>query len=124
MATRTNQEILQNAGLECTMVNKVSEGSPHIVDLVKNDEISLIISSTEDTQGLEDADLDKDEQDEWQEAEQQEEQCEEEAEEEAEAEAEVCRRLRPHPGRAGQLACRKDSRLVVGLGLVPCIFMA
>jgi len=55
VATRTNQEILQNAGLECTMVNKVSEGSPHIVDLVKNDEISLIISSTEDTQGLEDA---------------------------------------------------------------------
>jgi len=55
VATRTNQEILQNAGLECTMVNKVSEGSPHIVDLVKNDEISLIINSTEDTQGLEDA---------------------------------------------------------------------
>jgi len=55
VATRTNQEVLQNAGLECTMVNKVSEGSPHIVDLVKNDEISLIISSTEDTQGLEDA---------------------------------------------------------------------
>ena len=55
VATRTNQEILQNAGIECTMVNKVSEGSPHIVDLVKNDEISLIISSTEDTQGLEDA---------------------------------------------------------------------
>ena len=55
VATRTNQEILQIAGLECTMVNKVSEGSPHIVDLVKNDEISLIISSTEDTQGLEDA---------------------------------------------------------------------
>jgi len=55
VATRTNQEILQNAGLKCTMVNKVSEGSPHIVDLVKNDEISLIISSTEDTQGLEDA---------------------------------------------------------------------
>ena len=55
VATRTNQEILQNSGLECTMVNKVSEGSPHIVDLVNNDEISLIISSTEDTQGLEDA---------------------------------------------------------------------
>lgn len=55
VATRTNQEILQNAGLECTMVNKVSEGSPHIVDLIKNDEISLIVSSTEDTQGLEDA---------------------------------------------------------------------
>jgi carbamoyl-phosphate synthase large subunit len=55
VATRTNQEMLQEIGLECTMVNKVSEGSPHIVDLIKNDEISLIINSTEDTQGLEDA---------------------------------------------------------------------
>jgi len=55
VATRSNQEMLQDAGLECTMVNKVSEGSPHIVDLIKNDEISLIINSTEDTQGLEDA---------------------------------------------------------------------
>jgi len=55
VATRTNQEILTQAGLECTMVNKVSEGSPHIVDAIKNDEISLIINSTEDSQGLEDA---------------------------------------------------------------------
>jgi carbamoyl-phosphate synthase large subunit len=55
VATRTNQEMLQEIGLDCTMVNKVSEGSPHIVDLIKNDEISLIINSTEDTQGLEDA---------------------------------------------------------------------
>ena len=55
VATRTNQEILKQADLECTMVNKVSEGSPHIVDAIKNDEISLIINSTEDTQGQEDA---------------------------------------------------------------------
>jgi carbamoyl-phosphate synthase large subunit len=55
VATRANQEMLQEAGLECTMINKVSEGSPHIVDLIKNDEISLIVNSTEDTQGLEDA---------------------------------------------------------------------
>ena len=55
VATRTNQEILTKAGLECTMINKVSEGSPHIVDTIKNDEISLIINSTEDSQGLEDA---------------------------------------------------------------------
>ena len=57
VATRTNQEILKQAGLECTMVNKVSEGSPHIVDAIKNDEISLIINSTDDTQGLEDASI-------------------------------------------------------------------
>ena len=55
VATRTNQEILKQAGLECIMVNKVSEGSPHIVDAIKNDEISLIINSTDDSQGIEDA---------------------------------------------------------------------
>ena len=55
VATRTNKEILSQAGLECKMVNKVSEGSPHIVDAIKNEEISLIINSTDDTQGLEDA---------------------------------------------------------------------
>ena len=55
VATRTNQEILKQAGPKCTMVNKVSEGSPHIVDAIKNEEISLIINSTDDTQGLEDA---------------------------------------------------------------------
>ena len=32
-----------------------SEGSPHIVDAIKNDEISLIINSTDDSQGFEDA---------------------------------------------------------------------
>ena len=37
------------------MLNKVSEGSPHIVDSIKNDEISLIINSTDDSQGFEDA---------------------------------------------------------------------
>jgi len=55
VATRTNQEMLKQAGLECTMVNKVSEGSPHIVDAIKNEEISLIINSTDDSQGFEDA---------------------------------------------------------------------
>jgi len=55
VATRTNQEILTQSGLECTMVNKVSEGSPHIVDAIKNEEISLIINSTDDSQGIEDA---------------------------------------------------------------------
>jgi len=55
VSTRTNKEILNEAGVECTMVNKVSEGSPHIVDMIKNDEIALIINSTDDTQGLADA---------------------------------------------------------------------
>lgn len=53
-ATRSNQETLVEAGLECEVVNKVSEGSPHIVDMIKNDDIDLIINSTEDTQGAQD----------------------------------------------------------------------
>ena len=55
VATRSNKEALVAAGLKCEMVNKVSEGSPHIVDMIKNDDINLIINSTEGTQGVEDA---------------------------------------------------------------------
>jgi carbamoyl-phosphate synthase large subunit len=57
IATRVNQEILANSDVECEVVNKVSEGNPNIVDKIKNDEIDLIISSTEDGQGVQDAAL-------------------------------------------------------------------
>ncbi|MFP6775682.1 MAG: carbamoyl-phosphate synthase large subunit [PS1 clade bacterium] len=55
IATRSNKEALNDAGLECEMVNKVSEGSPHIIDMIKNDDIDHIINTVEDSQGLEDA---------------------------------------------------------------------
>ena len=55
IATRSNKETLDNAGLECEMVNKVSEGSPNIIDMIKNDDIDLIINTVEDSQGIEDA---------------------------------------------------------------------
>ena len=55
VATRSNQKMLEESGIECQTVNKVSEGSPHIVDMIKNGEIDLIINSTEDNQGVEDA---------------------------------------------------------------------
>lgn len=55
IATRSNKETLNNAGLECEMVNKVSEGSPNIIDMIKNDDIDLIINTVEDSQGIEDA---------------------------------------------------------------------
>ncbi len=35
------------AGIPCQHVNKVLEGRPHIVDMIKNDEISLIVNTTE-----------------------------------------------------------------------------
>ena len=55
LATRgTAREILQ-AGLECTVVNKVREGRPHIVDMIINGEIGLIINTTEGKQALADS---------------------------------------------------------------------
>ena len=55
IATRSNHLLLSEAGLNCQQVNKVSEGSPHIVDMIKNDDIDFILNTTEDAQGLEDA---------------------------------------------------------------------
>ncbi len=38
---------LNAAGVSCARVNKVSEGRPHIVDMIKNAEVSLIVNTTE-----------------------------------------------------------------------------
>ena len=46
-ATHGTAIILQEAGLDCQRVNKVREGQPHIVDMLKNDEIALIVNTTE-----------------------------------------------------------------------------
>jgi carbamoyl-phosphate synthase large subunit len=46
-ATHGTAKTLVDAGLECTGVNKVREGQPHVVDMLKNDEIDLIINTTE-----------------------------------------------------------------------------
>jgi carbamoyl-phosphate synthase large subunit len=55
LATRGTQQVLEAAGIECTPVNKVTEGRPHIVDMIKNDEISLIINTTEGRQAIADS---------------------------------------------------------------------
>jgi len=46
-ATAGTADALEAAGLTVERVNKVSEGRPHIVDFVKNDQASLIINTTE-----------------------------------------------------------------------------
>ena len=46
-ATGGTADALEAAGLSVERVNKVSEGRPHIVDFVKNDQASLIINTTE-----------------------------------------------------------------------------
>jgi carbamoyl-phosphate synthase large subunit len=47
LATEGTARALSAAGLPCERVNKVREGRPHVVDMIKNDEIDLIINTTE-----------------------------------------------------------------------------
>jgi carbamoyl-phosphate synthase large subunit len=47
-ATRGTANALVAAGLKVTPVNKMTEGRPHVVDLVKNGEIALIINTVEE----------------------------------------------------------------------------
>ena len=51
-ATRGTGKAIQDAGTPCVLVNKVAEGRPHIVDMIKNDEFDLIINTTEGKQAI------------------------------------------------------------------------
>ncbi|MDO7711853.1 MAG: carbamoyl-phosphate synthase large subunit [Pseudomonadota bacterium] len=55
LATRGTQAVLNAAGVDCERVNKVAEGQPHIVDMIKNDEINLIVNTTEGRQSVADS---------------------------------------------------------------------
>ena len=55
VATRGNAQVLSEAGLEVTPVNKVAEGRPHIVDMIKNGEISFIVNVVEDKRAVQDS---------------------------------------------------------------------
>jgi carbamoyl-phosphate synthase large subunit len=48
VATRGTAAALAAAGLAVTPINKVAEGRPHIVDMIKNGEISLIVNTVEE----------------------------------------------------------------------------
>ncbi len=54
-STRGTAEVLGVEGIDCEAVNKVQEGRPHIVDMIKNDEISLIVNTTEGSQAIADS---------------------------------------------------------------------
>ena len=54
-ATHGTARALSAAKLECLGVNKVREGQPHIVDMLKNDQIDLIVNTTEDKQAIADS---------------------------------------------------------------------
>ena len=48
IATRGTGGALESAGLPVRLINKVTEGRPHIVDLIKNNEICLVINTVEE----------------------------------------------------------------------------
>ena len=55
VATRGTQQALLSAGIACARVNKVAEGRPHIVDMMKSDEIAFIVNTTEGRQAIADS---------------------------------------------------------------------
>ena len=55
VATHGTAAFLAKAGVECRRANKVREGRPHIVDMIKNEEISLIVNTTEGKQAIEES---------------------------------------------------------------------
>jgi carbamoyl-phosphate synthase large subunit len=52
VATEGTAEALRAEGIEVRKVNKVSQGRPHIVDMIKNEEIDLIVNTTEGRQAI------------------------------------------------------------------------
>ena len=52
VATSGTAKLIIEAGIPCRQANKVREGRPHIVDMIKNDEISLIVNTTEGKQAI------------------------------------------------------------------------
>ncbi|MEP0519963.1 MAG: carbamoyl-phosphate synthase large subunit [Hyphomicrobiales bacterium] len=55
LATSGTARYLNEEGVKCEKINKVLEGRPHIVDAIKNHEISLVFNTTEGAQALTDS---------------------------------------------------------------------
>ncbi len=55
VATGGTAKVIRAAGIACQHVNKVKEGRPHIVDMIKNDEIVLIVNTTEGRSAIADS---------------------------------------------------------------------
>ena len=48
VATKGTAGTIRDAGIDCVTVNKVTEGRPHVVDMIKNNEIVLVINTVEE----------------------------------------------------------------------------
>jgi carbamoyl-phosphate synthase large subunit len=55
VATRGTAAAIKAGGIECAVVNKVLEGQPHIVDMIKNGQIDLIVNTIEGKQAIADS---------------------------------------------------------------------
>jgi len=55
IATRGTARVLEAAGIETGVVNKVTEGRPDIADMLKNEKIDLIVNTTEGRQAIADS---------------------------------------------------------------------
>jgi carbamoyl-phosphate synthase large subunit len=55
VATRGTARDLEKMGFKVKKINKVLEGRPHIVDLMKNKEISLVVNTTEGRESITDS---------------------------------------------------------------------
>ena len=55
IATTGTAEYLNENDIECQQINKVREGSPHIVELIKAKDIELIINTTEGKQSIQES---------------------------------------------------------------------
>ncbi|RKF16511.1 carbamoyl-phosphate synthase large subunit [Roseovarius spongiae] len=55
VATRGTGAFLAENGIECEIVNKVYEGRPNVVDMLKNNEIAVVMNTTEGARAVEDS---------------------------------------------------------------------
>jgi carbamoyl-phosphate synthase large subunit len=55
LATRGTGQAIIDSGIPATIVNKVTEGRPHIVDMIKNGEVALIVNVVEDKRAARDS---------------------------------------------------------------------
>ena len=55
LATRGTAAFLETYGITCEVVNKVYEGRPHIVDRLKDGDVTLVLNTTEGAQAVEDS---------------------------------------------------------------------
>ena len=55
VATRGTARVLKASGIPCVEVCKVNQGRPNTVDMIKNDQIQLIINTTEGKKAISDS---------------------------------------------------------------------